>query len=113
MKFLRTLAALAVLSMPMLASAREVLVQTTSTDMLPALPASGARITTSVEVLNLGPNAIWCEIDATPVENKSRKIAPGASWSIDSIDLQRQQVKCLASTANQLTTAAAIVNEAH
>lgn len=81
----------------------EVLVQTTAT----LIPRTSR--TRSLEILNLGPNDLWCTVDGTPVANKSRKIATGASWSLDlTSDIP---VRCLASTANQTTGAATIVTE--
>jgi hypothetical protein len=84
----------------------EVLVLTTAT----ALPNLSGRM--GIEILNLGPNDIWCALGSSTlaVVNKSRKVAAsGGSWSLSAGD--KIKIWCIASTANQVTGAATIVTE--
>lgn len=75
--------------------------------------ATGSRMCTAAVIQNLGPNAIWIEINATPEETKSFKLAAGASLALQGEQLKKCQVKALASTAPQSTGAATIVLEIH
>lgn len=64
----------------------------------------------SIEILNLGPNSIFCAFtSADAVVNKSRRIASGSSWSLDL--RWQQRVYCIAATADQVTGAATVVTE--
>lgn len=82
----------------------EQLVLTTSTQI--SRPATSQGL----ELLNLGPNAIWCSVGVAPVSGKSRKVAPGASWSVGIG--ANVAIFCLADTANQVTGGATVVTEA-
>ena len=87
-----------------MASTREVLV----------LASAAANVTRdafarSIHIQNLGPNAIWCAINATAVVNKTVKILPGDSFAADATD--KMKVSLIASTADQVTGAATIITE--
>ena len=103
--------ALLSLLIPVLASAQEA---PRVTEVL-VLASAATEITRSdprraVELLNLGPNAIFCAFtSATAVVNKSRKISPGGSWSLDLHFSQK--IYCIAATADQVTGAATVVTE--
>lgn len=86
----------------------EVLVDNTTVTAVPASDLSGRR---SIEIQNLGPNAIYCSLGGEdPVLTKSRKIdASGGTWALDVSDAI--DVECLAATADQVTGAATIVCE--
>lgn len=73
-----------------------------------ALPTSQYR--KSIEIQNLGPNAIYVAIGSTAcVLNKCRKIGVGESWGIDTPGPVAWYA--IASTADQVTGAATIVTE--
>lgn len=82
-----------------------------------AMPASVQKPRKSVEIQNLGPNAIFCCIGTvaspcTPTVNKSRQVAAsGGSWTVDASS--NLIVKCKAATADQATGAATIVTEVY
>lgn len=86
----------------------EVLVDNTTVTAVPASDLAGRR---SIEIQNLGPNAIYCSLGGEdPVLTKSRKIdAAGGTWALDISDAV--DVECLAATADQVTGAATIVCE--
>lgn len=91
------------LSLASATGTREVLVLTTATTI------TIADTTRSVDVQNNGPNNIWCALNATPVLNKSHKVASGGgSWTLPVS--KGMTLKCLAS-ADQLTGAATNVTE--
>lgn len=77
-----------------------------------AVPTSALANRRAIEIQNLGPNAIFCRCDGTnPVVNKARKLdSAGGVWSLD-CDPTACACKCIAATADQLTTAATIVTE--
>jgi hypothetical protein len=83
---------------------QEVLVLTTSTEM-PRLAGSKG-----FEIQNLGPNNIWCNIGQPAVVGTSRRLQTGEFWGVGVAAPVR--VYCIASTANQVTTAATIFTEA-
>jgi hypothetical protein len=83
----------------------EVLVTTAAAVPVPATALAGRR---ALEIQNLGPNAIWCSF-GTPVATKARKIASGDAWAVDASD--KVVVRCIASSADQVTGAATIANE--
>lgn len=83
----------------------EVLVLNSAATSVPATALSGRK---ALEIYNNGPNAIYCS-GGTPVVNKAREIAPDSSWYVEvgeTVDM-----KCIAASADQLTTAATIVSE--
>jgi hypothetical protein len=82
----------------------EVLVLASAPVTITRSPKSGG-----VEVQNLGPNNIWLALNAAPVVNKSRRIAPGESLALDAPFYC--PIQLLASTADQVTGAATIVTE--
>jgi nitrogen fixation-related uncharacterized protein len=90
------------------AETTEVLVLNTAATAVPTSPLVGRR---SVEVQNLGPNAIFCTLGGdTPVVSKSRQLAAsGGTWAFDVSEAI--VVKCIAGTADQVTGAATIVSE--
>lgn len=85
---------------------REVLVTTGAVQVTSTWEGRGG-----VEILNLGPNDLWCGIGASAraVLNKSRRIKTDGTWAVDLGP--KLQIWCLAATANQVTGAATIVNE--
>lgn len=87
----------------------EVLVLNSAATAVPASALSGRK---AIEIQNLGPNAIYCRCDGTnPVVSKARKLdASGGLFSIDCDDTACA-CKCIAATADQVTTAATIVTE--
>lgn len=106
----KTIALLALLTLAGVAIAqttltKEVLVLTTAT----AIPRTAG--TNSVEIQNLGPNAIYCAFgaSASAVVSKARKIDAGSSWSVDVG--HTVGIWCI-TTVNQVTTAATVVSEA-
>lgn len=83
----------------------EVLVSNASATQLPS--TSGRH---SVEILNNGPNTIYCAFNSTyAVVNKARPIRSGDSWSLDAPSTVK--IYCIAATAVQVTGAATIVTE--
>jgi hypothetical protein len=82
----------------------EVLVTSGSAVTLTRIPNGG-----SVEIVNNGPNTIWLALNGTPVVNKSRPIASGASWA-DDVPFYCP-IQLIASTADQATGAATIVTD--
>lgn len=105
---MRRLFALVALCFALPALAGEVLVLTTVTRADPS-PSVTRR---AVEIQNLGPNAIYCQL-RTPtglIVGKGRRIATNEAWALD---LRASvPVYCIAATANQVTTAATFVTEA-
>jgi hypothetical protein len=71
-----------------------------------AAPLSGRR---AIELLNLGPNPIYCKTDGAAVVSLARRILPGDPWSLDVTDAVN--IRCIAATAAQVTTAATIITE--
>lgn len=89
----------------------EVLVLNSATTDVPATPLAGRR---SMEIQNLGPNAIFCCLgtaasNCTAAANTSRQIGVDGTWSLDISD--NIEVDCFAATADQLTTNGTIVTE--
>jgi hypothetical protein len=88
----------------------EVLVLTTAGGT--AVPATALVGRRALEIQNLGPNAIYCST-GTPVLATARKLSAAGGvdslWALDASD--NIVIKCLAATANQVTTAATIVTE--
>lgn len=82
----------------------EVLVGITST----ATPSPALLGRRSIEVQNLGPNPIFCALNAPAVLNKSRQITTNSSWDIDLGP--GVVVNCICSVL-QVTGAATIVTE--
>lgn len=84
----------------------EVLV---SSSVATALPASALYQRRTVEVQNLGPNPIYVAFtSAGAVVDKARKLATGDTWTVSGTGFT---LYAIASTADQLTTAATIVSE--
>lgn len=83
----------------------EVLVLTTATD-IPRLSKDPAR--KSIEIQNLGPNPIFCAVNANAEVNKSRMIAVDAAWGLD---LPPGDSMTCITTVNQVTTNATIVTQ--
>lgn len=85
---------------------REVLVLTTPTRIT-------RRVNTrALEIQNLGPNPIFCQlgaVDGGVFLDKSRKIDTGDAWQVGAPS--QLHTYCIAKTANQLTGAATIVTE--
>lgn len=85
----------------------EVLVSNAVATAMPTTPLAGRK---AVELQNLGPNAIHCTVDGTaPVATKARRVDAGGTWSLDAGD--KIAIRCIASTAAQVTGAATIVTE--
>ncbi len=91
----------------------EALVLFADAGTFPATPLSGRR---AVELQNLGPNAIWCNLGTSSTGvavGLGRKLGSVGSvdsvWSMDISDAIA--IRCIASTAIQVTTAATIVTE--
>lgn len=66
----------------------------------------------AVEILNLGPNDLWCAVGSSSmaVINKSRRVDRlGGSWAIDL--RMPNHIWCKAGTADQATGAGTIVTE--
>jgi hypothetical protein len=92
---------------PLSAMATEVLVQTTST----RVDGAATTFRRGVELLNLGPNSIWCNVGtATVVTAKARRVTSGDAWFFPV--RAGVPIYCLADTANQVTGAATVVTEA-
>ena len=86
----------------------EVLVLTTATE----LPAINSRA--AIEIQNLGPNPIFCALkdSAKAVVNKARRLDAVGGQNVWAFDAPAGlKVYCIASTANQVTTAATIVTQ--
>ena len=88
------------------ASQTEVLVLNSAATNVPATSTEGRL---ALEIFNNGPNTIYCKPAGTPVVNKARPVSPGSSWYIEVG--WTVTVKCIAGTADQVTTAATIVTE--
>jgi hypothetical protein len=86
---------------------REVLVLASA-----ATDLSRANGSASISVDNYGPNAIWCGLgkSTNAVVNKSKRVQPGETWAVDLPSTVK--VWCRAATADQVTGAATVVNEA-
>jgi hypothetical protein len=110
------------LLLAVLALSAQALAAGTFTNEVLVLNSAATRVDTGlsgrrgIEVLNLGPNAIFCGVvnaaaDATAVVvvNKARKLNAGESWGLSLAPERR--VYCIAATADQVTTAATIVTE--
>lgn len=101
------MAAVVAMLLPFAAVATEVLVLTTST----RVDGSSTSYRRGIEVLNLGPNSIWCNVGtSTVVSTKARKVTAGDVWFVPV--RAGVPVYCLADTASQVTGAATIVTEA-
>lgn len=77
-----------------------------------AVPTTNLTQRKAIEILNLGPNPIWCALgnSADAVVNKSRRIdALGGTWALDADEYKK--LFCIAATANQSTGAATVVTE--
>lgn len=89
----------------------EVLVLNATATLL-TTTLSGRR---SVEVQNLGPNAIFCAVSSSTTDstaavvNKSRKVGAGEAWALDLPPGRSLYAK--AATADQVTGAATVVTE--
>lgn len=85
--------------------------RTTEVLVLASAPVTLTRSpkSSSVEILNLGPNNIWAALNAVPVPSKSRRIQPGETWAIEAPFFC--PIQLIAETADQVTGAATIVNE--
>lgn len=97
-------AGLAALPFAVGAGTTEILTDTTATDMTPTVMTGRTYVT----IQNLGPNAEWCAVGATPVTNKSTKIASGDTVSLPAP--ATSSVQCLTSV-KQVTGAASIVTQ--
>ncbi len=91
----------------------ESLVLFSDAGTVPASPLSGRR---SIELQNLGPNAIWCAVGSTSTAvtiGKARKLGSVGSvdsvWSLDISDAVA--MRCISSTADQVTAGATAVTE--
>jgi hypothetical protein len=76
-----------------------------------AVPASALANRRAIEIQNNGPNTIYCTVDGTAplVGSNGRWIVAGAAWSLDAGP--NVTIKCIASTAAQVTGAATMVTE--
>ena len=75
-----------------------------------AVPTTALTQRKSIELQNLGPNAIFCTVDGTaPVVNKARQIAANGTWALDVGPAV--VLTCIAATAAQVTGAATIATE--
>lgn len=89
------------------ASAAEVLVLASAATRV---DTDSNRSRQGVEVQNLGPNPIYCEVGTgTAVVTKSRRIPAGEAWGVAA--RYGVTVYCRAATADQVTGAATIVTE--
>lgn len=88
----------------------EVLVDNTTVTLMPATALVGRK---AVELQNLGPNPLYCTVGGeTPLTTGAlgRRIdASGGTWSLNVGS--GVVIRCLAGTADQLTTAATQVTE--
>lgn len=87
----------------------EVLVDNTTVTLMPTTALAGRK---GVELQNLGPNPIYCTVGGeTPLTTGAlgRRVDAGATWALDVG--AGVVVRCLANTADQLTTAATQVTE--
>lgn len=87
---------------------KEVLVLHSAPTLIPRIP-----LATGFELLNRGPNSIFCSVgsDSTAaVVNKAREIPSGGSWS--GPVRGDTPMYCIAATADQLTGAATILTDA-
>lgn len=87
----------------------EVLVDNTTVTLMPATALSGRK---AVELQNLGPNPIYCTVGGeTPLTTGAlgRRVDAGATWALDVGP--GVVVRCLAGSADQVTTAATQVTE--
>jgi hypothetical protein len=85
----------------------EVLVDTAAATATPAVPLVGRK---SIEIQNVGPNPIWCNVNAAAVITKARRVGTNESWAFDCND-SACVTTCRASTALQASGAATIVSE--
>lgn len=85
----------------------ERLVLNSASTTVPASALAGRR---AIEIQNLGPNAIFCNVNGAAVVNKNRKISTDGSWAFDCSDTACA-VQCIAATGDQVTGAATIVTE--
>ena len=95
--------------------AERLVSNTVATELLSTVEATtGKRVATAALIQNLGPNAIYIELNGTtPVVDKSIKIVAGASLALSGELMRTTSIKALAATAAQLTGAATIVIESH
>jgi hypothetical protein len=87
----------------------EVLVSNTVVTLMPTTALSARK---AIELQNLGPNPIYCTVGGeTPATDGSlgRRVDAGGSWSLDAGS--SIVVRCLAGTADQVSTAATQVTE--
>src|SRR5574341_1748655 len=88
----------------------EVLVDNTTVTLMPTTARTSRK---AIELQNLGPNPIYCTVGGeTPLTTGAlgRRIdASGGTWSLDVGP--GVVIKCLAGTADQVTTAATQVTE--
>lgn len=90
------------------ALAGEVLVLASAATRVDPSPVVGRQ---GIEIQNLGPNAIFCQLRTTTglVANKGRRIVNGEAWGLTAPSSLR--VYCIAATADQVTGAATIITE--
>jgi hypothetical protein len=85
----------------------EVLVATAASTATPAVPLVARKW---IEIQNVGPNPIWCNVAAAAVITKARRLGTNESFAVDCNDTACP-VACIASTALQASGAATITTE--